>query len=272
MVLATDEIGLSEVTLTHQDVWRIIRDKFYDDDDVIVQGASKKQVFGRLNYTKTVHFGREIYSRIDSEPLCDGRNNPGLKFSQFYFTYYEEKALHRVIGCAHPHLVDHVYLPAFYVLTTRKSTDVYEHLLHFVFIATKRKVLAPISLVEGNVVFELAHGSKSSSRSGGMYLVCVNRTNNPLERYNRSLNEAFSVAHPDITQFIGVIDEQSRENVRLLADILNRRARAPNHAPAHAPSSLEPDSDSDSDTVEFEGSEIENSSCTSSIASVSPKY
>ncbi|GMF42142.1 unnamed protein product [Phytophthora fragariaefolia] len=81
----------------------------------------------------------------------------------------------------------------------------------------------------------------------------VNRTNNPLERYNRSLNEAFSVAHSDITQFIDVIEEQSRENVRLLADISSRRTRAPNHAPVHTPSSLEPDSDSDSDIEGFEG-------------------
>ncbi|OWY90517.1 hypothetical protein PHMEG_00041328, partial [Phytophthora megakarya] len=40
----------------------------------------------------------------------------------------------------------------------------------------------------------------------------VNRTNNPLERYNRTLNSAFSVAHPDIIRFISVIEEQSREN------------------------------------------------------------
>ncbi|KAE8974678.1 hypothetical protein PF005_g26353 [Phytophthora fragariae] len=36
--------------------------------------------------------------------------------------------------------ISDVYLPVFYVLTTGKTTDVYEHLLHFVFIATKRKL------------------------------------------------------------------------------------------------------------------------------------
>ncbi|KAF1788276.1 hypothetical protein GQ600_25894 [Phytophthora cactorum] len=87
----------------------------------------------------------------------------------------------------------------------------------------------------------------------------VNPTNNPLERYNRSLNEAFSVAHPNVTQYIGVIEEQSRENVRLLPDISNRRARAPNYSPAQAPSDLEPDSELDSD---FEDSEILKSTTT----------
>ncbi|EGZ06521.1 hypothetical protein PHYSODRAFT_404894, partial [Phytophthora sojae] len=58
----------------------------------------------------------------------------------------------------------------------------------------------------------------------------VNRTNNPLERYNRTLISVFNGGHPDITRFISVIEEQSRENVRLLDDISNRRARAPNHA------------------------------------------
>ncbi|KAE9037956.1 hypothetical protein PR002_g6280 [Phytophthora rubi] len=175
MLLATDVIGLADVTLTPQEVWRTIRDKFYNDDDLIVQGASKKQVLGRLYRTRSVHFGREFYGRIESESLCDVRNSPGLIFFQFHFTYYEEEVLHRVIGWAHPQLVDRmrqqqtsiffdatyrcvpvqfyqlviimmydnisdVYLPVFYVLTTGKTTDVYEHLLHFVFIATKRKL------------------------------------------------------------------------------------------------------------------------------------
>ncbi|KAE9045298.1 hypothetical protein PR003_g5182 [Phytophthora rubi] len=37
-------------------------------------------------------------------------------------------------------IISDVYLPVFYVLTTGKPTDVYEHLLHIVFIATKRKL------------------------------------------------------------------------------------------------------------------------------------
>eukprot|EP00644_Phytophthora_capsici_P008753 jgi/Phyca11/111322/e_gw1.20.607.1 len=71
----------------------------------------------------------------------------------------------------------------------------------------------------------------------------VNRTNKPLERYNRTLNEAFPVPHPDVIQFISIIERQSRDNVRLIEDISNCRARAPRHAgPQQAPS-FESDSD-----------------------------
>ncbi|GMG17957.1 unnamed protein product [Phytophthora fragariaefolia] len=90
MMLSTVEIGLSDVTLTPPDIWHIIRDIFYNDDDVIVQGASKKQVLGRLYRSKTAPFGRKIYGRIEREPLWDVRINPGLKLFQFRFAYYEE--------------------------------------------------------------------------------------------------------------------------------------------------------------------------------------
>ncbi|KAG3093296.1 hypothetical protein PC121_g3308 [Phytophthora cactorum] len=98
MLLATDEIGLADVTLTPKEVWRQIRDKFYNDDGLLVQGASKKQILGRLYRTRTAHFGREIFGRIESEPLCSVRNRPGLKFFHFRFTYYEDEVQHRVIG------------------------------------------------------------------------------------------------------------------------------------------------------------------------------
>ncbi|KAG3114674.1 hypothetical protein PI124_g16661 [Phytophthora idaei] len=66
MMLATDEIGLADVTLMPLEVWHIIRDKFYNNDDLIVQGASKKQILGRLYHTRTAYFGRLIFSRIES--------------------------------------------------------------------------------------------------------------------------------------------------------------------------------------------------------------
>jgi hypothetical protein len=88
----------------------------------------------------------------------------------------------------------------------------------------------------------------------------VNRTNNPLERYNRTLNEAFGNAHPDVVHFISAIEEQSRENVRLIADISNRRASAPAHAePQQAPSfQAGGDFESESD-LEANGSDSDDS-------------
>ncbi|POM57931.1 Pol protein [Phytophthora palmivora] len=54
----------------------------------------------------------------------------------------------------------------------------------------------------------------------GLNEAIVNRTNSPFAKYNRTLNDAFSVPHRDV----------SRDNVRLINDISNRRARAPSRA------------------------------------------
>jgi hypothetical protein len=48
MPLASDIIGIKDVTFTPRQVWQIIREKFYGDDSMIVQGATKKQILGRL--------------------------------------------------------------------------------------------------------------------------------------------------------------------------------------------------------------------------------
>ncbi|POM76611.1 Hypothetical protein PHPALM_6126 [Phytophthora palmivora] len=100
----------------------------------------------------------------------------------------------------------------------------------------------------------------------------VNRTNNPLERYNHTPNDAFSVPHPDVVQFISVIEKQSRDNVRLINDIPNHRARAPSHAsPQRAPrfeSDYQLEVESESDLADSDDS---NSDIVS-VVSVSPKY
>jgi hypothetical protein len=48
MLRATDKIDIEDVTLIPRQVWQIIREKFYGDDSMIVQGATKKQILGRL--------------------------------------------------------------------------------------------------------------------------------------------------------------------------------------------------------------------------------
>ncbi|POM64766.1 Hypothetical protein PHPALM_19680 [Phytophthora palmivora] len=87
----------------------------------------------------------------------------------------------------------------------------------------------------------------------------VNRTNNTLERYNRTLNDAFSVPHPDV----------SRDNVRLINDISNRRARAPSHAsPQRAPrfdSDYQLEMESESDLADSDDSNSDSGSVVSPI-------
>ena len=59
----------------------------------------------------------------------------------------------------------------------------------------------------------------------------VNRTNNPLERYNRTLNQAFPYAYPTMNHFVSTINKEARRYARLLLDIQRGHANPPPHAP-----------------------------------------
>jgi hypothetical protein len=77
-LLAKDKIGIKDVSLTPRQVWQIIREQLYGDDSVIVQGATIKQILGRFYRTRVNHFGREIYDRLETEPLRDVKHSSGL--------------------------------------------------------------------------------------------------------------------------------------------------------------------------------------------------
>ena len=63
----------------------------------------------------------------------------------------------------------------------------------------------------------------------------INRTNNPLERFNRTLNKAFPTAHPNMDNFVSTINSISGRFVDLLKDIQRGRARPPHHEPVPVP-------------------------------------
>ena len=63
------------------------------------------------------------------------------------------------------------------------------------------------------------------------YLELINRTNNALERYNRSLNEMFPMAHPSLLAFIKVLEEESRKVVKYVMNISLGHEIAPDHLP-----------------------------------------
>jgi hypothetical protein len=52
--------------------------------------------------------------------------------------------------------------------------------------------------------------------------IMINRTNNPLERFNRELNSAFPTPHPTMAEFITVIRQKSFEKVELIDNIKNK--------------------------------------------------
>ena len=51
----------------------------------------------------------------------------------------------------------------------------------------------------------------------------INLTNNPLERFNRTLNEACSHKRPSMLEFVGIIKDQSRKIIQMADDIDLRR-------------------------------------------------
>ena len=53
----------------------------------------------------------------------------------------------------------------------------------------------------------------------GSHLDIQNRTNNALERYNRSLNDKFSTPHPSPIEFVTTMEEESRLQEKRLNDI-----------------------------------------------------
>ena len=59
------------------------------------------------------------------------------------------------------------------------------------------------------------------------HLDLQNRTNNALERYNRTLNDKFSSPHPSLLQFVTTMEEESRFQVRRLDDIRNGKVEPP---------------------------------------------
>ncbi|KAE8993213.1 hypothetical protein PR003_g19743 [Phytophthora rubi] len=55
----------------------------------------------------------------------------------------------------------------------------------------------------------------------------ANRTNNPLEQYNRTLNRPMGEPHPGIGKFVVVLEAEAQRYVDSLADVANRRFRTP---------------------------------------------
>ena len=52
----------------------------------------------------------------------------------------------------------------------------------------------------------------------------VNRTNNPLERFNRTIQDRMQRIHPNVVTFTSVIKEISNEYVERLDNVRNYRA------------------------------------------------
>jgi len=77
-----------------------------------------------------------------------------------------------------------------------------------------------------------AHGRLAENENG--HDVCVNRTNNPLERFNRKLNERVPT-HPTVQVFVERIKEVCNEYVDIMNIIKLGKGKKQNHAPVELP-------------------------------------
>jgi len=60
--------------------------------------------------------------------------------------------------------------------------------------------------------------------------IMVNRTNNPLENFNRRMNDSFPTAHPNMQQFVGTVNQIAHEYVDELVLIKhNKRGKRKQH-------------------------------------------
>jgi hypothetical protein len=62
-----------------------------------------------------------------------------------------------------------------------------------------------------------------------------NRTNNPLERYNRTSNDMFPNAHPSMPQFVTTIKGESQRYNEMLKDIEEIRQEPVHHKAVEIP-------------------------------------
>jgi hypothetical protein len=69
----------------------------------------------------------------------------------------------------------------------------------------------------------------------------INRTNNPLERYNRVLKSKFTSAHPSMITFVEVIKKLQCDLVQHLKDIMMQKAEPEAHDDAYIPSPIPSD-------------------------------
>ena len=60
--------------------------------------------------------------------------------------------------------------------------------------------------------------------------IMINRTNNPIERYNRTLKANFPHPHPSMTDFVRVIRQQGQHYWQLYEDVRRKRVKPSNHA------------------------------------------
>ncbi|EGZ11756.1 hypothetical protein PHYSODRAFT_517476, partial [Phytophthora sojae] len=163
----TDRLATTNQGMTAQQIWESVSQQFYRrDDGMVIRGLTRLQVMGRVHRTRRMHFGGNVHGVIDVPPLALVAGTD-LTFFQFQHIYHEAGQLQRIIGWAHPRLLEllrypgiqlfvdgtfcsvprsfhqcvvvmlrdaasRVFIPVVYVLTTNRTIPTYNRLFRFV--------------------------------------------------------------------------------------------------------------------------------------------
>ncbi len=85
-------------------------------------------------------------------------------------------------------------------------------------------------------VYDLLVGQQSPASAHNVdESTIINRTNNPLERYNKDMKETFPNARPKMVDFVQVIREEAAKKVLYLENVLLLLEKPNNHKAVEAP-------------------------------------
>jgi len=100
----------------------------------------------------------------------------------------------------------------------------------------------------------------------------ISRTNNPLERFNRELNDVFQGSHPNLPEFVAGIEKLARKYVNFKTDIELGRAQEPRRASIRLPNPASLSEESSSSSEETKGDDADDSSDANQVITSEAVY
>jgi hypothetical protein len=350
MTEMVDDLALKDYSLPVKNIYDHVLQKVFEKyGDVAIAGLSKDQIRHRVSYIRSKSTGNaDVFRALELPNLSQVSADDHRLILKFNNIREIEGELIRVTGFAHPDLLyyllypginlyidgtfrcvpkpyyqcliimvyDHasnLYLPVFYVLTTKKNQWSYWYVLNEIIISCQTKLspaiihcdfekslinsikeqfpdvvvagclfhfkqallkkmmklslpvddcrialsaidvltLCPhdeieiigISYVKFKVNSESEKWSSFWSYFNRTWLLnfspatwnihglsgVQNRTNNALERFNRTFNSHFTTAHPSLIHFLEIVKKQSQETLQTIELVKKGKEKAPNH-------------------------------------------
>ncbi|KAE8987891.1 hypothetical protein PF011_g19397 [Phytophthora fragariae] len=111
MKAEVDRLAISNLSQTPLQIWRLVRDSFFErDDDAVVQGLTRQQVTQRVYRTRRLHFGGNVHGMFEVAPQSHVSGTT-LNFFPFHQTIMEGDRLQRIIGWVDPRLLELLRYP-----------------------------------------------------------------------------------------------------------------------------------------------------------------